>query len=74
MKAGSPKRDARIMALNAELDALSARPVRGAPSCAGCRAFTPDPLNPTAGVGACARGMGGWHAAAPHHCRERVAA
>lgn len=74
MKPGTPKRDARIMAVIAELDALSARPAYRAPSCAGCRAFTPDRLNPTAGVGTCAKGMGGWHAAAPHYCRERIAA
>lgn len=37
--------------------------------CEDCLHFTPDPINPPAGVGSCNEGYGGWHAGAPHHCR-----
>lgn len=45
-----------------------ARPPRQLPACGACQHFTPDPINPPAGMGTCGQGHGMWHAAAPHPC------
>jgi hypothetical protein len=39
--------------------------------CEGCAHFRPDPINPAAGMGQCAKGNGYWHPMAPHLCRDR---
>jgi hypothetical protein len=40
----------------------------GSIACETCQHFTPDPLNPPAGMGTCALDLGRWHAGAPHRC------
>jgi hypothetical protein len=39
-------------------------------TCDHCRHFTPDRINPPAGMGHCAKGQGMWHPAAPHWCKQ----
>lgn len=44
-------------------------PYQPPPRCEDCRHFTPDPINPPAGVGTCRVGLGGFHAGALHRCQ-----
>lgn len=46
------------------------RPPRQLPACGACRHFTPDPINPPAGMGTCGQGHGMWHAGVRRHCND----
>lgn len=63
-------RDESILESIAFLDRLSARVIAPTPSCSTCVHFTPDPINPPEGMGACIVGRGMWHARAPHACAD----
>ncbi|SEJ55486.1 hypothetical protein [Frateuria terrea] len=39
-------------------------------TCERCVHFRPDPINPEAGMGSCAKGNGYWHPSAPHLCKQ----
>lgn len=48
----------------------AAKPVVVRPACCACAHFTPDPINPPAGMGQCGKGHGMWHAGAPRNCAD----
>ena len=46
------------------------RPPRQLPACDACQHFTPDPINPPAGMGTCGQGHGMLHAGVRRHCND----
>lgn len=48
----------------------AAKPVRSVATCGECQHFTPDPINPPAGMGQCSKGHGMWHAGVARHCAD----
>lgn len=47
-----------------------AKPVVTRSMCCDCQHFTPDPINPPAGMGICGKGYGMWHAGAKRNCAD----
>jgi len=47
-----------------------AKPVRLVATCGACKHFTPDPINPPAGMGMCGKGHGMWHPGAARNCAD----
>lgn len=41
-------------------------------TCAGCRHFNPDPVNPNGGLGTCAQGRGSFYPNMAHRCEARA--
>lgn len=73
MLPGSPAYDHQLLTWMADLDRLAATVRRPVPTCEGCRHFVPGAINPGAGMGRCARGLGSHWPMQPHRCRQREA-
>lgn len=71
MPAAPRTRHDQLQASLAWLDVLAAKPwARQLPACGACQHFTPDPINPPAGMGTCGQGHGMWHAGVRRHCTD----
>jgi len=46
------------------------KPAKPVATCSACRHFTPDHINPPAGMGTCGKGHGMWHAGAARNCAD----
>lgn len=74
MRPSSLTHDKQIAADTAWLERrereAAANPVVARPACSACRHFTPDPINPPAGMGQCGKGHGMWHAGVARNCAD----
>lgn len=54
-----------------DLDRIAAQTQRPLPTCAGCRHFTPDTINPVSGLGWCPLRNVARYPMQRHRCRQR---